>query len=122
MANDGDPPNNCPVCLLVQQQESYVSRLPNGLVYLGINFHIHDFVLIQADKGPSHVGHIMDIRFPGKSYRRRSPKITVKLLGRISSLGRALPLNIVKDEVSDKSYVYYGITTKGFLASPLLDK
>jgi DNA (cytosine-5)-methyltransferase 1 len=99
--NEG-PPHNCSVCLLVEQrdQESFGCRLPTGVAYHGINFHIYDFALIRADEGPCHVGHIIDITFPRKFQRHQSTKITVRLLGRVSRLGGVAPRTIVKDEVS----------------------
>lgn len=91
------PPENCPVCLLAVQrdQEEDPRKLSSGVAWHGINYHIHDFVMIKAEKGPCHIGHIVHIRFRTKS----GPIVTVKLLGRISTL-KTRPQNVTKDEVS----------------------
>jgi DNA (cytosine-5)-methyltransferase 1 len=102
IANCNAPPDNCPVCLLVsgKDYQSFGQKLPTGVAYHGVNFHIYDFALIRANKGPCHIGYIIDISIPGKSQRHLPITIVVKLLGRVSSLAGILPRNIVKDEVS----------------------
>lgn len=102
LAECEQPPDNCPVCLLDLQkdQESYGSKIPAGVAYHGNTFHLYDFVLIRADIGPCHIGHIVDILFPAKAHRNESPTIRARVLGRIGSLLGILPRNVVKDEVS----------------------
>ena len=73
-------------------------RLPAGIKYIGMDFHIHDFALLRSDEGPCKIGHITCIQFPGRSQRQGSPIVTFKLLGRVSEL--AVPHDMLKDEVS----------------------
>jgi hypothetical protein len=96
------PPNNCSVCLLVEQNEqsSNWNMLPTGLSYQGQKFHIHDFALIRSHSGPCHIGYITDIQFPGNSQHGGTPTIKVKLMGRISNMDNICPQHIIKDEVS----------------------
>jgi DNA (cytosine-5)-methyltransferase 1 len=100
------PPYNCPVCLLAEQKdrEIFGDKLPTGVTYHGVNFHVHDFALIRACDGPCHIGYITDIRFPGKLQRHMSPTIVVKMLGRVSSLAGILPQGIAKEEVGSFSF------------------
>jgi DNA (cytosine-5)-methyltransferase 1 len=91
------PPENCPVCQLTEQRdrEEDARELSSGVAWHGINYHIHDFVMIKAEQGPCHIGHIVRIRFRTKS----GPIVTVNLMGRISTL-TTRPQNVNKDEVS----------------------
>lgn len=96
-----EPPDNCPVCLLKEQRasETYGQRLNTGVGWHGVNYHIYDFVMIKAEQGPCHIGHIVDIRFP-QNYRSHDlPVITVKLMGRICAI-KTRPRDVMKDEVA----------------------
>jgi DNA (cytosine-5)-methyltransferase 1 len=97
-AGSGEPPNNCPICLAVEQRDSEACdrNLRTGVAYRGVNYHVYDFALIRANDGPCQVGHITDIRFPQGSL---SPNVIVKLLGRVNNLSGLLPPNVIKDEV-----------------------
>lgn len=95
-----EPPDNCPVCLLKEQRgtETYSQKLNAGVGWHGVNYHIYDFVMIKAEQGPCHIGHIIDIRFP-QNYRSHDlPVVTVKLMGRISTI-KTRPRDVIKDEV-----------------------
>jgi DNA (cytosine-5)-methyltransferase 1 len=102
-----EPPDNCPVCLLAEQrdQEEDARKLPFGVAWHGVNYHIHDFAMIKAEQGPCHIGHIVHIRFRTKS----GPVVTVKLLGRISTFNITPDITkddcLMKDEVSRLSVV-----------------
>jgi DNA (cytosine-5)-methyltransferase 1 len=95
------PPDNCPVCLLVEHkaEESYVRRLPRGVAFQGRTYHLSDFVLIRAEKGPCTIGYITNFKYPGKAQRQTMAIVTVRLLGRINGIG-VLPGDVLKDEVS----------------------
>jgi DNA (cytosine-5)-methyltransferase 1 len=97
LMEDEQPPENCPVCLLAEQrdQEEDAHELPSGIAWHGVNYHIHDFVMIKADQGPCQIGHIVRVRYRTKS----GPLVTFKLLGRISTL-KVRPDNVTKNEVS----------------------
>jgi DNA (cytosine-5)-methyltransferase 1 len=100
-AKSGEPPDNCPVCLLVEQRNhgSFWSRIRGGISYLGKAYHVHDFVLIRTTSGPCEIGQISDIRLQERFHRHDSPKIFAKLFGRIGNLD-IRPDHVVKDEVS----------------------
>lgn len=92
------PPDNCSVCLLQEQRnlDEVPSILPSGkgVTWHGGCYHVHDFILLKADKGPCQVGQIRSIDVPN----RKPATITVRLLGRISQMERR-PDNVDKDEV-----------------------
>jgi hypothetical protein len=56
--------------------------------------------MIKAEQGPCHIGRIVHIR----SRKKSGPVVTVKLLGRISTL-KSRPEGVTKDEVGWSSYV-----------------
>lgn len=96
-----EPPDNCPVCLLKEQRgtEMYGQKLKAGVAWHGVNYHIYDFVMIKAEQGPCHIGHIINIRFP-QNYRSHDlPIVTVKLMGRICTI-KTRPRDVIKDEAS----------------------
>jgi len=47
------PPENCPVCQLTEQRdrEEDARELSSGVAWHGMNYHIHDFVMIKAEQG-----------------------------------------------------------------------
>ena len=104
-AESDEPPNNCSVCLLLEQRnaEKVDRRLKTGVAWHGVNYHIHDFVLIKAELGPCHIGQITHIQFSSKSRSHELAVITAKLLGRICTIG-ALPSDIERDEVGRPVY------------------
>lgn len=72
-----------------------------GIVFNGKAYHIFDFVLYRAEKGPSHIGQIIDMQFPPRSTSRTSMNLKVKKVGRIWDLvGKIVdPDEEMKDEV-----------------------
>jgi hypothetical protein len=95
-----EPPNNCPACLLNEQRdhEKETHELKDehgnkhGVAFAGVNYHLEDFVLYRAEDGPANIGYVTKIQVANDS-------ITVRKIGRISSLDNVLPSHIVRDEV-----------------------
>ncbi|RDB29208.1 DNA (cytosine-5)-methyltransferase 3 [Hypsizygus marmoreus] len=100
------PPQNCPVCPLIEQHlEEQVDRrlrdeqgIPNGVAFLGQKYHLEDFVLYRAEKGPAHIGYITGVHFPIKETSVVASTLTIQRVGRISTIARLLPENVVRDE------------------------
>ncbi|KAF8167566.1 hypothetical protein B0H34DRAFT_792278 [Crassisporium funariophilum] len=96
-----DPPHNCPACMLDAQREveTDVRELrdehghKHGVAYGATNFHLEDFVLYRADKGPADIGYITGIALSTKP-----PSVTVRKVGRISSLASIMPAKMLRDE------------------------
>lgn len=95
------PPDNCPPCLLLsqQEQEQMVTPIKDGIAYRGHTFHKYDFVLCyNADAGPAHIAQTM--RFIPSRGRHSAPDcVAVRVLGRIGDIVDICPEKIVKDEV-----------------------
>ncbi|KZT70140.1 S-adenosyl-L-methionine-dependent methyltransferase [Daedalea quercina L-15889] len=94
------PPDNCPPCLLLSQQEQdqSVTPLRDGIAYRGHRYHAADFILYSnAEPGPAKIAQI--VRFV-KSKGRESA--VVRVLGRISdvvdTVGGPHRSKIIKDE------------------------
>lgn len=64
----------------------------HGIAYCDQNYHLHDFVLFKAQQGPANIGYITKVSL-------NAHKVRVRLVGRIGSIGDALPENIMRDEV-----------------------
>jgi DNA (cytosine-5)-methyltransferase 1 len=96
LAESTKPPDNCPVCLLSAQRdrEEDARLLSSGIAWHGVNYHIHDFAMTKAERGPCYIGQIIHIRFRTKF----GPIVKVKLLGRVGSI-KARPEDVTKDEV-----------------------
>jgi len=94
-------PNNCSVCLLREENDLEAHPLelkdeygnPNGVAFSGTRYHLEDFVHYRAEVGPANIGYITNIEIGKES------KVTVRKVGRISSLGNILPEKVVRDEV-----------------------
>ena len=95
------PPDNCPPCLLLsqQEQERMITPIRDGIAYRGHNFHKYDFVLCNnADAGPAHIGQIL--RLISSRGRNSAPdSVLVRVLGRIGDIISICQERIVKDEV-----------------------
>ncbi|KAH7927250.1 S-adenosyl-L-methionine-dependent methyltransferase [Leucogyrophana mollusca] len=93
------PPNNCPACLLVEERNEQLhgQSIPNGVAWNGINYHVNDSVLIKAEEGPCHIGHIVDVIIPRSHHESDEIQVRVKLFGRIDKLG-IRPPRVLKDE------------------------
>lgn len=100
------PPDNCSVCPLLEEIEMQKEAMQlkdntgkiNGLAFAGVSYHLEDFVLYRAEKGPANIGYITQIAFPTRT--RNIAKVTMRKVGRISDLRNVLPPEIQKDEVS----------------------
>ncbi|KAF8633579.1 hypothetical protein AX15_001372 [Amanita polypyramis BW_CC] len=97
MVADHQPPENCSVCVLSEQRDQTVEPrtlredgAQNGVAYGDYNFHLYDFVLYRAEKGPGDIGYIVEVGVD---------TVRVKQVGRIGSLDDILPDNVVRDEV-----------------------
>ncbi|KAK7686545.1 hypothetical protein QCA50_010145 [Cerrena zonata] len=113
-----DPPHNCPVCLISDQKESesFPCQIVNGLAFMGENYHIHDFVLIQSESCPHEeppnscdnckrvqpgiIGQITGIKWAKTSRHSHKNNITIRMLGRISEVVDVdgCPKDIIRDE------------------------
>ncbi|KAG6840764.1 hypothetical protein C0991_004549 [Blastosporella zonata] len=68
----------------------------NGIALFGQNYHYQDFVLYRAPQGPAHIGYIKHFRhILNKSI---SSDVILQRVGRISSIGAALPDDVLRDE------------------------
>ncbi|OBZ68208.1 DNA (cytosine-5)-methyltransferase 1B [Grifola frondosa] len=104
------PPNNCPACLIFEQQseDDYGRKIDNGrgVAYRGERYHEHDFAVIQTEDGPAQIGQIMDIRFSSRARQLGSTVLTVRVLGRTSDIIDIFPRDrhlFFTDEVADVS-------------------
>ena len=101
------PPFNCTICPLLDQQdqEKTENKLKdekgntNGFTFRGEKYHFEDFVLYHAQRGPAHLGYIVDFRIINNKKLRS--EVHLRRVGRISSLGNVLPHNVLKDEVCE---------------------
>lgn len=95
-------PDNCPVCPLHAEREAKTNiqelkddnGVKNGVAFGGHTYHYEDFVLYRADKGPANIGYITEFDLNGKAQM-----VTIRKVGRISSLDHILPKHILRDEV-----------------------
>ncbi|GBE88031.1 hypothetical protein SCP_1202590 [Sparassis crispa] len=94
------PPHNCSVCLLSAQQMEDQSwrKINDGIVHLGITYHIEDYVLVKTEDGPADIGQILDMHFSTTARQYESATITLRLLGRISNIIDLCPSDVMKDE------------------------
>lgn len=94
------PPDCCPICDKRDQfnYDLHAHPLRRGVAWHQQKYHTDDFVLIKADEGPCHIGHIRHIRLAADSADDDDNKITVSLLGRVDKLG-CRPETLLKDEV-----------------------
>lgn len=94
------PPDNCPVCSLMELREIEKNPRglkddagsPNGVAFGGKTYHNEDFVLYRAEKGPANIGYITDFDLGTKQ-----PTVTARRVGRVADLD--LPAGVLKDEV-----------------------
>jgi DNA (cytosine-5)-methyltransferase 1 len=100
-AAEDEAPNNCPVCLLFEEQNQKAAphAVEFGVAMRGFEYHLWDFVLFYGRNGPCEIGYITDIHFP-KSHRPEAlTTVQIKRVGRIASLVDILPAEELKDEV-----------------------
>ncbi|KIM70040.1 hypothetical protein SCLCIDRAFT_12660 [Scleroderma citrinum Foug A] len=93
------PPDCCHICDMLDQfdYDSHAHPLRRGVAWHQHKYHIDDFVLIKADEGPCHIGHICDIQLPPGSVDDDDNRIVVSVLGRVDRLG-CRPEGLLKDE------------------------
>ena len=115
------PPDNCPPCLLLSQQDQdrMITPIKDGIVYLGHNFHKYDFVLCHnAGAGPAHIAQLL--RFISTRGRNSAPdSVVVRVLGRIGDIIDICPENIIKDEVRLRRVTVSRESQVWFAAPPL---
>ncbi|KAG6331286.1 hypothetical protein ID866_7799 [Astraeus odoratus] len=94
------PPECCYVCDIMEQYnyDLHAHPLRHGVAWHARKYHIDDFVLIKAEEGPCHIGHISDIKLSPHSADDDDNKIVVTMLGRVDKLG-CRPDTVLKDEV-----------------------
>ncbi|KIL00792.1 hypothetical protein PAXRUDRAFT_29521 [Paxillus rubicundulus Ve08.2h10] len=97
-AQNEPPPHNCHVCDLGERfdEDMQAETIRGGVRWHRVNYHIDDFVLIKADEGPCHIGHIISFN-PRDRHGNNDFTVTVKLFGRIDMLGNR-PVSTMKDE------------------------
>ncbi|TFK68239.1 S-adenosyl-L-methionine-dependent methyltransferase [Pluteus cervinus] len=96
------PPENCAVCLVAAEasHDSVPLSLKDnngnldGISYMSTKYHIDDFVLYHAEKGPANIGQIVDVVAPSGD----RAMVKVRCVGRIGYLSHILPDNTVRDE------------------------
>ncbi|KAF9444348.1 S-adenosyl-L-methionine-dependent methyltransferase [Macrolepiota fuliginosa MF-IS2] len=106
----------CPSCVATEEdnhklQWQYESRPHTnhkgkenvGIVFGGKTYHIFDFVLYRAEKGPSHIGQIIDMQVP-RGASRTTISLKVQKVGRIWDLvGTTMGLG---EEIKDERHVF----------------
>lgn len=117
--NSAPPLDHCPSCVIMEEdiqrmQWQFESRRPKnndkgkerpnetpGIIFNGKAYHVFDFILYRAEKGPSHIGQIIDMQAPPRSTGRTSMNLKVKKVGRIWDLVEKVvdPEEAIKDEV-----------------------
>jgi len=80
-----------------KEEESIPQKIPHGVAWNGVKYHVHDTVMIKAQEGPCHIAQIFRIHF-AQSDDEDSVFVRVKLFGRIDKLGLR-PAEELKDEV-----------------------
>ncbi|KAJ3571618.1 hypothetical protein NP233_g3648 [Leucocoprinus birnbaumii] len=110
----------CPICIAVEEdnhkmQWQYEPLPPRrerngldapearGIVFNGKVYHLFDFVLHRADKGPSHIGQIVDFVKP-RHGSRTSLTLRVRKVGRIWDLVGLV--NAVEGEIKDERHAF----------------
>ncbi|KAF8559884.1 S-adenosyl-L-methionine-dependent methyltransferase [Imleria badia] len=90
------PPDNCPACEIARQFDHDMgpAKIHLGFRWHGVDYHLDDCVLIKAEEGPCHIGHIIEfIHDRGHD----NVKVKVQLFGRTDKLG-CRPDATLKDE------------------------
>lgn len=87
------PQDDCPACEVARKfdDETMPTQIFHGIRWHGVDYHLDDCVLIKADEGPCHVGHIV-------GFIHGDNKVKVRLFGRIDKVGQR-PGTTLKDEV-----------------------
>ncbi|KAF9245635.1 S-adenosyl-L-methionine-dependent methyltransferase [Melanogaster broomeanus] len=98
-AQNEPPPNNCPACDIHERynDDLQAEKITRGERWHRVNYHVDDFVLIRAEEGPCHIGHITEFRRDGRRDGDNNVKVVAKLFGRIDKLGNR-PVTTMKDE------------------------
>jgi DNA (cytosine-5)-methyltransferase 1 len=98
---NSEPPHNCTTCALREEEEMQArGRIIRkagktiGVAVHGASFHVGDFALLRAEKGPARIVQLVGF------YSGDPIWIKVQLLGRVSDLVDLLPADEPKDEVS----------------------
>ena len=91
------PPDNCPVCEMSKKFDEDLgpTKIHLGVRWHCVNYHLDDCVLIKAEEGPCHIGHIIEF-VHGRGHD--NVKVEVRLFGRTDRLG-CRPDTTLKDEV-----------------------
>jgi len=80
-----------------REDELIPQKIPHGVAWKGVKYHVHDTIMIRAEEGPCHIGQIFRINF-SQSDDQDSLFVRVRLFGRIDKLGLR-PASELKDEV-----------------------
>lgn len=97
-----DPPHNCAVCARREEEQieahgRIVRRAGSvvGVAVHGTTFHVGDYALVRAEKGPSRIAQLVGV------FSSDPVWVKLQLLGRVSDLGLAniLPPDELRDEV-----------------------
>ncbi|KAL4067275.1 S-adenosyl-L-methionine-dependent methyltransferase [Scleroderma yunnanense] len=93
------PPDCCHICDMMDQfnYDFHAHPVRRGVAWHQQKYHVNDFVLLKADEGPCHIGHIRDMQLAPGSVEDDDNKIIVAMLGRVDKLG-CRPPTVLKDE------------------------
>lgn len=98
---NSEPPHNCTTCALREEEDMQTrGRIIRkagaiiGVAMHGMTFHVGDFALLRAEKGPARIVQVVGF------YSGDPIWIKAQLLGRVSELVDLLPADELKDEVS----------------------
>jgi len=98
---NSEPPHNCTTCALREEEEMQArgriirkAGTTIGVAVHGTTFHVGDFALLRAEKGPARIVQLVGF------YSGDPIWIKVQLLGRLSDLADLLPADEPNDEVS----------------------
>ena len=96
-----EPPHNCTTCALREEEDMQTrGRIIRkagaiiGVAIHGATFHVGDFALLRAEKGPARIVQVVGF------YSGDPIWIKAQLLGRVSEFVDLLPADELKDEVS----------------------
>ncbi|KAF9066247.1 hypothetical protein BDP27DRAFT_1330866, partial [Rhodocollybia butyracea] len=99
--NYNNKTDNCPVCDIVQEEsdKQIATSVKNktSLAFGGHEFHVHDYVLYSSCDGPGDIGQIVSFDFP-RDTSSEPIMVSMKRLGRISSLKEIIPEEEMIDE------------------------
>ncbi|TCD63769.1 hypothetical protein EIP91_004952 [Steccherinum ochraceum] len=97
-----DPPDNCPVCdaLTQQEHEGFPQAIKNGFAWRSHQFHVLDYVLIGTPENVCEIGQITEIVWSNSARAGAEDRVKVRALGRVGDIVGVpgCPEDVIKDE------------------------